>query len=45
MIVIFKTNVLNSDNQFEVDSLITSGYYPQLKLNDCMPRQDYNCVT
>ena len=40
----FQNNVLNSDNQFEVDSLITSGYYPQLKLNDCMPRQDYNLL-
>ena len=40
----FQNKVLNSDNQFEVDSLITSGYYPQLKLNDCMPRQDYNLL-
>ena len=40
----FQNKVLNSNNQFEVDSLITSGYYPHLKLNDCMPRQDYNLL-
>ena len=40
----FQNQVLNSDNQFEIDSLISSGYYPQLKLNDCMPRQDYNLL-
>ena len=40
----FQNKVLNSDNQFEVDSLISLGYYPQLKLNDCMPRQDYNVL-
>ena len=37
----FQNNILNSDNKWEVDELVEMGYYPQLKLNDCMPRQEY----
>ena len=37
----FQNKVLNGDESFEIEKLIQSGYYPQLKLNECMPRQDY----
>ena len=37
----FQNNVLNSENKFEVDELINQKYYPQLKMPECMPRQDY----
>ena len=37
----FQNNVLNSENKFEVEELINQKYYPQLKLPECMPRQDY----
>ena len=37
----FQNNILNTENKWEVDELIEMGYYPQLKLNECMPRQDY----
>ena len=37
----FQNNILNSTNMWEVDELVGLGYYPWLKLNDCMPRQDY----
>ena len=37
----FQNNILNSSNNWEVDELIEMGYYPWIKLNDCMPRQDY----
>lgn len=30
----------NGYNQFIVDMLVTNGYYPQLKLNYCMPKQN-----
>ena len=37
----FQNNVLNSENKFEVEELINQKYYPQLKMPECMPRQDY----
>ena len=37
----FQNNLLNSENRFEVDELIDKKYYPQLKMPECMPRQDY----
>ena len=36
----FQNNILNNNN-WEVNELVNFGYYPQLKLNDCMPRQEY----
>ena len=37
----FQNNMLNSTNMWEVDELVGLGYYPWLKLDDCMPRQEY----
>lgn len=37
----FQGNILNSEGEFNVDDLIKEGYYPQLKQNDCMPRQAF----
>ena len=37
----FQNNVLNSDNQFEVDSYVNLGYFPQLVWPSVMPNQDY----
>ena len=37
----FQNRVLNNDGQFEVDELVSLNYYPQLKLPECMPRQEY----
>ena len=37
----FQNQILNSDNAFNVDELVTQGYYPQLNMPDCMPNQDY----
>ena len=37
----FQNSVLNEDNAFNVDELVDSGYYPQLKIPDCMPDQEY----
>ena len=37
----FQNNTLNSDNAFDVDTMVEQGYYPQVKLNDCMPKQEY----
>jgi len=37
----FQENILNSTNMWEVEELVNLGYYPWLKLNDCMPRQEY----
>ena len=32
--------ILNSSNAWDVSNYVPMGYYPQLKLNDCMPRQE-----
>ena len=37
----FQNQIINTSNAFEVDSLVNEGYYPQLKMPDVMPRQDY----
>lgn len=37
----FQNQTLNIYNGFEVDSLVSLGYFPQVKLNDCMPKQDW----
>ena len=37
----FQNKLLNSENAFNVDELINQGYYPQLKMPDCMPTQEY----
>ncbi len=37
----FQNSVLNSYNAFEVDSFVSLGYYPQVKMNDCMPNQEW----
>ena len=37
----FPENILNSSNKWEIDELVSLGYYPWLKLNNCMPRQEY----
>ena len=37
----FQNDTLNSDNAFDVDTMVEQGYYPQVKLNDCMPKQEY----
>lgn len=37
----FQKSVLNSDEEaFDVDSYVPFGYYPQVIMNDCMPRQE-----
>jgi len=37
----FQNNVLNSENSFNVDELISNGYYPMLNMPKCMPNQKY----
>ena len=37
----FQNNILNNENQFDVDELINQGYYPQIKMPDCMESQEY----
>ena len=37
----FQNNILNTENQFNVDELIKQGYYPQIKMPDCMESQEY----
>ena len=37
----FQNKILNEENCFEVENNIEGGYYPHLKLNDCMPQQEY----
>ncbi len=37
----FQNQILNSDNAFNVDDLVTQGYYPQLDWPNCMPAQEY----
>jgi hypothetical protein len=36
----FQNETLNSDNKFIIDELINKGFYPQIKLPDCMPNQE-----
>ena len=37
----FQNKILNLEDAFNVDELINQGYYPQLKMPDCMPSQEY----
>ncbi len=37
----FQNSLLNTQNQFEVDELVSNGYYPHVKMPDVMPRQEY----
>ena len=37
----FQNQLINTSNAFEVDSLVNQGYYPQLKMPEVMPRQEY----
>ena len=40
----FQNKILNTSNNWEVDVLVNLGYYPWLKLNDCIDvykRQNY----
>ena len=37
----FQQQVINSQDMFEIDSLLELGYYPQVKMDDCMPVQEY----
>ncbi len=39
--VVFQNNVLNSENAFNVDELVSNGYYPQLNMPEVMPKQEY----
>ena len=38
---IFQNEILNSENAFDVDSLVEKGYYPQIDMPECMPKQKY----
>ena len=37
----FQQQVINSQDMFEIDSLLELGYYPQVKMDACMPAQEY----
>lgn len=37
----FQNQTLNKYDGFEVDSFVNLGYFPQVKLNDCMPKQEW----
>ena len=37
----FQNQILNSDNAFNVEEMVSDGYYPQLNMPDCMPTQEY----
>lgn len=37
----FQHQVINDQDMFEIDSLLELGYYPQVKMDDCMPAQEY----
>ena len=38
---IFQNQILNDEKAFNVDELVTQGFYPQLNWPDCMPTQEY----
>ena len=38
---VFQSQLLNSDEAFNIDETVARGYYPQLNFPDCMPKQDY----
>ena len=37
----FQNSVLNAENSFDVNSTVSKGYYPQLNMPACMPKQEY----
>ena len=37
----FQNNVLNAENAFDINSTVAKGYYPQLNMPECMPKQEY----
>ncbi len=37
----FQNDIINIYDGFEVDSFVDLGYFPQVKLNECMPRQEW----
>ena len=37
----FQNKILNDENAFKTDELIEQGYYPQIRMSDCMPAQEY----
>ena len=37
----FQKQLLNSDNAFEIEEQINNGYFPHLKMPECMPSQEY----
>ena len=37
----FQNQILNSDGAFIVDELVNEGYYPQIKMPECMPAQEF----
>ena len=37
----FQNQILNDEKAFNVDELVTQGFYPQLNWPDCMPTQEY----
>ena len=37
----FQKQILNMHNAFDIENTVTQGYYPQLKMPDCMPPQEY----
>ena len=37
----FQNDTLNIYDGFDVDKLVDLGYFPQVKLNDCMPKQEW----
>ena len=37
----FQNKVLNTHDGFNVDTFVSLGYYPQVKMNDCMPNQEW----
>lgn len=37
----FQNKVLNSNKGFIVDQFVELGYYPQVKMHDCMPNQEW----
>lgn len=39
--IVFQENVLNDENQFNIKELIEQKYYPQVKMSEKMPNQEY----
>ena len=37
----FQNQILNTYDAFDIENTVTQGYYPQLKMSDCMPAQEY----